>query len=118
MLIDKTIYAGERVTQFTLDTMLGSVKEDRRIGEAEVSSEVYQKTTKQRFKGLLDFPYTPIAQYSLLSVCCIDVGSASSIVQCAAQFSDQTVLLIVWCVVSFSVQWTVHFSSVCSTVYS
>ena len=46
MLIDKTIYAGERVTQFTLDTMLGSVKKDRRIGEAEVSSEVYQKATK------------------------------------------------------------------------
>ena len=45
MLIDKTIYAGERLTQFTSDTMLGSVKEDRRTGKAEVSSEVHQKAT-------------------------------------------------------------------------
>ena len=38
MLIDKMIYAGGKVTQFTSDTVLGSVKEDRRTGEAKGSS--------------------------------------------------------------------------------
>ena len=46
MLIDKMIYAREKVAQFTSDTILGSVKEDRRTGEAEVSSKVHQKATK------------------------------------------------------------------------
>ena len=46
MLIDKTIYAEKRVKQFMLDTMVGSVKEDRRSGEAEVSREVHQNATK------------------------------------------------------------------------
>ena len=46
MLIDKTIYPKEIVKQFTSDTMLGSVKEDRRTSEAEVSSEVHQNSTK------------------------------------------------------------------------
>ena len=46
MLIDKTIYAAERVTKFTSDTMLGSIKEDRRTGKAEVSSEAHQNATK------------------------------------------------------------------------
>ena len=46
MLIDETIYAEKRVKQFMSDTTVGSVKEDRRTGEAEVSSEVHQKATK------------------------------------------------------------------------
>ena len=46
MLIDETIYAGKRVKQFMSDTMVGSVKMDRRTGDAEVSSEVHQKATK------------------------------------------------------------------------
>ena len=46
MLIDETIYPGKRVKQFMSDTMVGSVKEDRRNGDAEVSSEVHQKATK------------------------------------------------------------------------
>ena len=46
MLIDETIYAEKRVKQFMLDTMVGSVKEDRRTGKAEVSSEVHQKAMK------------------------------------------------------------------------
>ena len=46
MLIDETIYAKKRVKQFMSDTMVGSVKEDRRSEEAEVSSVVHQKTTK------------------------------------------------------------------------
>ena len=46
MFIDKTIYAEKRVKLFTLDTIVGSVKEDRRTGKAEVSSKVHQKATK------------------------------------------------------------------------
>ena len=46
MLIDETIYVKKRVKQFMLDTMVGSVKEDRRTSNAEVSSEVHQKVTK------------------------------------------------------------------------
>ena len=46
MLIDETIYAEKRVKQFMSDTMVGSVKEDRRTGDAEVSSEVHQKSHK------------------------------------------------------------------------
>ena len=64
-LIDKMIYARERVTQFTSDTILGSVKEDRRTGEAEVSREVHQKAKKKRSEGLLDIsehPYLTLIQ--------------------------------------------------------
>ena len=43
MLIDKTIYAKERVTHFTSDTMLGSVTEDRRISGVWESREVHKK---------------------------------------------------------------------------
>ena len=46
MLIDRIIYAGERVKQFMSDTMLGSVKGDRRTGEVGESREVHQKPTK------------------------------------------------------------------------
>ena len=46
MLIDKTIYAEVRVKQFMSDAMVGSEKEDRRSGEAELGSEVLQKGTK------------------------------------------------------------------------
>ena len=46
MLIDKTIYAAVRVKQFMSDAMVGSKKEDRRSGEAELGSEVLQKGTK------------------------------------------------------------------------
>ena len=46
MLIDETIYAEKRVKQFMSDTMVGLVKEGRRTGDAEVSSEVHQKATK------------------------------------------------------------------------
>ena len=46
MLIDETIYAGKRVKQFMSDTMVGSVKVDRRTGDAEVSSKVHRKATK------------------------------------------------------------------------
>ena len=46
MLIDETIYAGKRVKQFMSDTMVGSVKKDRRTGEAEVSCKVHQNATK------------------------------------------------------------------------
>ena len=46
MLIDETIYAKKRVKQFMSDTMVASVKEDRRTSEAEVSSKVHQKATK------------------------------------------------------------------------
>ena len=46
MLIDKPIYAEKRVKQFMSDTMVGSVKEDRRTGEAEISREIHQKGTK------------------------------------------------------------------------
>ena len=46
MLIDETIYSEIRVKQLMSDTMVGSVKEDRKTGEAEVSSEVHQKATK------------------------------------------------------------------------
>ena len=46
MLIDETIYAEKRVKQFMSDTMVGSVKVDRRTGDAEVSSEVHQNATK------------------------------------------------------------------------
>ena len=46
MLIDETIYVKKRVKQVMSDTMVGSVKEDRRTGEAEVSNEVNQKATK------------------------------------------------------------------------
>ena len=45
-MIDETIYAEKRVKQFMSDTMVGSVKEDRRTGDAEVSSEVHQKSHK------------------------------------------------------------------------
>ena len=45
-LINETIYAGKRLKQFISDTMVGSVKEDRRTGKAKVSSEVHQKATK------------------------------------------------------------------------
>ena len=53
MLIDKTIYAEKRVKQFTSDTIMGLVKDDRRTGEAEVSSKVHQKATKYRYESLL-----------------------------------------------------------------
>ena len=46
MLIDETVYAEKRVKQLMSDTIVGSVKEDRRTGDAELSSEVHQKATK------------------------------------------------------------------------
>ena len=46
VLINKTIYAEKQVKQFMSDTMVGSVKVDRRTGDAEVSSEVHQKAMK------------------------------------------------------------------------
>ena len=46
MLIDKTIYAEVRVKQFMSDAMVGSEKEDRRSGEAELGSEVLHEGTK------------------------------------------------------------------------
>ena len=46
MLINETIYDKKRVKQLMSDTMVGMVKEDRRIDEAKVSSEVHQKSTK------------------------------------------------------------------------
>ena len=54
MLIDETIYAEKRLKQFMSDTMVGSVKEDRRSGEAEVSSEVHQKATKYQYECLFE----------------------------------------------------------------
>ena len=38
--------SGKRVKRFMSDTMVGLVNEDRRTGDAEVSSEVHQKATK------------------------------------------------------------------------
>ena len=46
MLIDETIYAEKRLKLYMSDTMAGSVKEDRRTGEADVGSKVLQKATK------------------------------------------------------------------------
>ena len=45
-MIVKTIYAEKRVKQLMLDTIMGSEKEDRRSGEADVGSKVLQKATK------------------------------------------------------------------------
>ena len=38
-------YMPRKVKQFMSDMIVGSVKEDRRTGNAEVSSKVHQKTT-------------------------------------------------------------------------
>ena len=73
MLIDKKIYAGKRVKQFMSDMMVGSVKMDRRTGNAEVSSEVHQKATKWRYEGLLEASvqgYIPLSQQ--IAMCTVE----------------------------------------------
>ena len=60
MLIDKTIYAKERVTHFTSDTMLGSVKKDRRTGEAKVLLQGPPKCNEIAIRGLIKYLGTPL----------------------------------------------------------